>query len=43
MGLSVEHRQPLLTVQRLGLHPQPVEVAHHVGLHTLQPGPGLAQ
>ena len=41
--LAVEHRQPLPSVQGLGLHPQPVEVSHHVGLHPLQPGPGLAQ
>ena len=43
MGLAVEHRQPLPPVQGIRLHAQPVQVSHHVGLHTLQPGPGLAQ
>ncbi len=43
MGLAVEHRQPLPPVQGIRLHPQAVQVAHHVGLHPLQPGPGLAQ
>ena len=43
MGLAVKHPQPLLPVQGAGLDAQPVQVAHHIGLHPLQPGPGLAQ
>ena len=39
--LAVKQGQPPPPVQGLGLHPQPVEVAHHIGLHTLQPWPGL--
>ena len=39
--LAMEQGQPLPPVQRLGLNAQTVEVAHHIGLHTLQPGPGL--
>ena len=27
----------------MGLDAQPVQVAHYIGLHPLQPGPGLAQ
>ena len=41
--LAVEHRQPFPSVQRIRLHPQSVEVSHHIGLHPLQPGAGLAQ
>ena len=39
--LAVKHRQTVTAIQRLGLHPQPFEVAHDIGLHTAQPGPGL--
>ena len=40
--LAVEQSQPPLAVQGLRGHAQPLEVAHHVGLHPLQTGPGLA-
>ncbi len=39
MHLAVKQGQPLPPVEGAGGHPQPLEVAHHVGLHTLQPGP----
>ena len=41
MHLTVEQRQPAAPVQRFGLDAQPVEVAGHVGLHTLQTGAGI--
>ena len=40
--LTVEHGQPLPPVEGLALYAQPLEGAHHVGLHPAQPGPGLA-
>ena len=43
MGLAVEHRQPFLTVQRLRLHAQPLEIAQDVRLHPFQPGPGCGK
>ena len=39
--LAVEHRQTVTAIQGLGLYPQPFEVAHDIGFHTAQPGPGL--
>ena len=41
MHLPMKQGQPRLSVQGLGGHPQPFEVARHIRLHTLQPGPGL--
>ena len=38
--LTVEQGQTLPSVEGLGLHPQPLKVAHNIGLHTLQPGAG---
>ena len=38
--LAVEQGQPLPPIEGLGLHPQPLKVAHDVGLHTLQPRAG---
>ena len=37
----MEQSQPIPASQRLRLNAQPMEVAHHIGLHTLQTGPGL--
>ena len=39
--LAVEQGQPRPPVQGLRGHSKPFEVACHIGLHTLQPGPGL--
>ena len=39
--LAMEQGQTIPPVQRLRLNAQPMEVAHHIGLHTLQTGPGL--
>ena len=39
--LAVKQGQPRPPVQGLRGHPQPFEVACHIGLHALQPGPGL--
>ena len=38
--LSVERLQSLPPIQGHGMYPQPLEVAHDVRLHPLQPGPG---
>ena len=37
----MEQGQPRPPVHRLGGNAQPLEVPHHIGLHTLQTGPGL--
>ena len=39
--LAMEQSQPIPASQRLRLNAQPMEVSHHIGLHTLQTGAGL--
>ena len=35
--------QTVPAIEGPGLYPQPLEVAHHIGLHTIQTGPGLCR
>ena len=39
--LPMQGGQPIPAIEGPGLYPQPLEVAHHIGLYTIQTGPGL--
>ena len=39
--LPMQGGQPIPAIEGPGLYPQPLEIAHHIGLHTIQTGPGL--
>ena len=41
MHLAVKQGQPCPSVHRFTGNTQPLKVAHHIGFHTLQTGPGL--